>query len=109
MLSHMLLDYLKEIPDHRRGQGRMFDLPHVLLFSILAIASGADSYRKIGIFIEENFKTLCEAYDIQWKRPPCYNSVRHAIHRLDHKETEKIFRRYSREAVKCEAGKLTVV
>jgi hypothetical protein len=108
-LSYMLLDYLKEIPDHRRGQGRMFDLPHLLLFSILAIASGADSYRKIAIFIEENFTTLSQAYGIRWKRPPCYNSIRHTIHGLDYQETEKIFRRYSRAAVKFEAGKLTVV
>jgi hypothetical protein len=87
----------------------MFDLPHLLLFSILAIASGADSYRKIAIFIEENFKTLQDAYAIQWKRPPCYNSLRHTIHGLDQKATEKIFRAYSRETALFEKGKLTVV
>lgn len=105
----MLLDYLKQIPDQRRGQGRMFDLPHLLLFSILAIASGADSYRKIAIFIEETFKTLCEAYAIQWKRPPCYNSLRHAIHGLNQKETEKVFRAYSKDTMKFKKGKLTTV
>jgi hypothetical protein len=105
----MLLDYLKQIPDQRRGQGRMFDLPHVLLFSILAIASGADSYRKIAIFIEENFTVLCAAYNIKWKRPPCYNSLRHAIHDLNQKEAEKAFRAYANKAATFEKGKLTTV
>ena len=105
----MLLDYLKQIPDHRRGQGRMFDLPHMLLFSILAIASGADSYRKIAIFIEEHFITLCTAYDIPWKRPPCYNSLRHTIHGLNQKEVEQAFRLYAKEAALFSKGKRTTI
>ena len=105
----MLLDYLKQIPEHRRGQGRMFDLPHVLLFSILAIASGADSYRKIAIFIEEHFTTLCTAYGLTWKRPPCYNSLRHIIHGLNQKEVEQAFRLYAKEATLCSKGKRTTV
>lgn len=105
----MLIDYLKQIPDQRTPQGRMFDLPHVLLFSILAIASGADSYRKIAIFIEEHFTTLCDAHHIQWKRPPSYNSIRHVIHGLDQTRTEKVFRRVSKEVASFEKGTLTTV
>jgi hypothetical protein len=29
------------IPDARRGRGRMYDLPHVLLRCILAVTAGA--------------------------------------------------------------------
>lgn len=105
----MLLEHLKQIPDQRTRQGRMFDLPHMLLFSILAIASGADSYRRIAIFIEENFETLQNACDLKWKRPPSYNSIRHLIHGLDKKEAEKVFRAFSKEAMKFEKGKLTTV
>jgi hypothetical protein len=105
----MLLDYLKQIPDHRRAQGRLFDLPHLLLFSILAIASGADSYRKMAIFIEENFKTLQDAYELKWKRPPSYNAIRHTIHGLDQKATERVFRAYGKETTAFAKGKLTTV
>lgn len=87
----------------------MFDLPHLLLFSILAIASGADSYRKIAIFIEGNFKTLCEVFDVKWKRPPSYNAVRRTMHGLDQKATEKVFRDCSKESAKFEKGKMKVV
>ncbi len=42
---HHLLDLLGTIPDPRRAQGRMYRLPPVLLFSILAVVAGANSYR----------------------------------------------------------------
>ena len=105
----MLITYLKKIPDHRTRQGRMFDLPHILLFSILAIASGADSYRKMAIFIEENFETLQTHFKLSWKRPPAYNSIRHIIHSLDYDEVEKAFRAYSEEATTFDTDTLTAV
>ena len=87
----------------------MLDLPHLLLFSILSIASGADSYRKMAIFTEENFKILCDMYGVKWKRPPSYNAIRHTVHGLDQKATEKVFRAHSREAATFEKTKLTGV
>ncbi|MBC8264740.1 MAG: transposase family protein, partial [Anaerolineales bacterium] len=42
----MLQSFLFKIKDHRRKQGRRYQLGHILLFSIFAILSGATSYRK---------------------------------------------------------------
>ena len=42
-----LLDMLAEVPDPRRAEGKLYTLPHVLLFSILAIVTGCNSYRGI--------------------------------------------------------------
>jgi DDE_Tnp_1-associated len=36
-----LLGLLEEVPDPRRAEGKVYRLPYVLLFSILAIVSGA--------------------------------------------------------------------
>ncbi len=47
-----LLGLLEEVPDHRRAEGKVYQLAHVLLFSILAIVSGGNSYRSIVTFIE---------------------------------------------------------
>lgn len=44
----VLLTHLNAISDPRR---RSFDLPHLLLFSLLAIISGANSYRSITRFM----------------------------------------------------------
>jgi hypothetical protein len=52
----MLLEILEELPDFRRGQGRQYQIGHVLYSSILAILCGANSYRKIYIFIKKNGK-----------------------------------------------------
>ena len=46
-----LLDVLAEVPDPRRAEGKLYSLPHVLLFAILAIVSGCNSYRGIVTFI----------------------------------------------------------
>jgi hypothetical protein len=34
---------LAEIEDPRRAEGKLYKLPHVLLFSILAVMAGANS------------------------------------------------------------------
>jgi hypothetical protein len=47
-----LKTHFSVVPDHRRPQGRMYDLGHLLLFSVLAVVSGATSYRKIQRFMD---------------------------------------------------------
>ncbi len=47
-----LLDLLAEVADPRRGQGKLYKLPYVLLFSILAIVTGCNSCRGIVTFID---------------------------------------------------------
>jgi hypothetical protein len=41
-----LLSPLATIPDPRRSEGKLYQLRHVLLFSIFAMISGANSYRE---------------------------------------------------------------
>jgi hypothetical protein len=43
----LLLAALAEIHDPRRRQGQRSSLSHLLLFSVLAILTGATSYQKI--------------------------------------------------------------
>ena len=45
-----LLEILREIPDHRRAEGKRFDLATVLLYAILSMVAGANSYGMIGAF-----------------------------------------------------------
>ncbi|MBT6813749.1 MAG: transposase family protein, partial [Anaerolineae bacterium] len=60
----MLDSFLFQIEDHRRGQGRRYELGHILLFSILAILSNATSYRKIHTFIVSHYDELNEIFDL---------------------------------------------
>jgi hypothetical protein len=45
------------------------ELLYILLFSILAIVTGANSYWGIRPFIEVQLKRLNKAFKIGWKRP----------------------------------------
>src|SRR3954470_8879717 len=53
-----LLDLLEAVPDPRRAEGKVYRLPHVLLFSILTIVSGGNSYRSVVTFIDEHRRRL---------------------------------------------------
>jgi hypothetical protein len=41
----------------RRAHGKRYDLVHALLYCVLAVASGATSYRKIHLFIDTHWGT----------------------------------------------------
>lgn len=55
------LSLLATIPDPRRAEGKLYQLPHILLFSILAVVSGANSYRGIRTFIKVRRSNLNKA------------------------------------------------
>ncbi len=90
-----LLDLLKQVPDPRRAEGQLYKLPYVLLFSILAVVSGANSYRGIVTFIHANRKRLNAAFGLHWKRAPAHTALRYILQGLDPAAVEQIFRRHA--------------
>jgi len=72
-----------------------YQLGHILLFAISAIASGADSYRKVHTFIKGNYGTLREEFGLKWKRIPAYTTIRNIIRGLSVSDSEECFRKYS--------------
>jgi hypothetical protein len=86
------LSLLATIPDPRRAEGKLYQLPHVLLFSILAIVSGADSYRGIRTFIKVHRRKLNKAFRISWKGPPAHTAIRYILQGLSAADVEQAFR-----------------
>jgi predicted transposase YbfD/YdcC len=86
---------LFKVKDHRRKQGRRYELGHILLFSILAILSGADSYRKIQQFMVVHYDTLDELFDLHWERIPAHTTLRDIIQGTSGSDLEQSFRQYS--------------
>jgi DDE_Tnp_1-associated len=72
------LSRLGTIHDPRRAEGKLYQLPYILLFSILAIVTGANSYRGIRTFIKVQLKRLNKAFKIGWKRPPAHTAIRYS-------------------------------
>jgi len=98
-----LLDMLADVPDPRRAEGKLYKLPHVLLFSILAIVTGCNSYRgverrrspDIVTFIDVHRRKLNAAFSLQWKRAPAHTAIRYILQGLDPAGVEAVFRRHA--------------
>ncbi len=86
------LELLAEIDDPRRAEGKLYKLPHVLLFSILAVMAGANSYRGIHSFVEVHLERLKESFGLAWRRPPAYTTIRYVLQGLEGSQVERIFR-----------------
>jgi DDE_Tnp_1-associated len=89
------LSLLATIPDPRRAEGKLYGLSYVLLFSILAIVSGANSYRGIRTFIKVHRTKLNKAFKIGWKRPPAHTAIRYILQGLKSSDVETAFRQHA--------------
>lgn len=87
-----LLDALVEGPDSRQAQGQFYKLPHVLLFSIVAIVTGCNSYRGIVTFIDVYRRRLNAAFGLTWRRAPAHTAARYILQGLDPAAVEVVFR-----------------
>ena len=101
-----LLTCLTAIPDRRRAEGKMYGQAGVILFSILAMVSGARSYRQIHTLIDRRLGLLNAAFPgaafpgaafpgAALRRAPAYTSVRGILQGLDEAELERAFRRHA--------------
>ena len=89
------LSRLGSIHDPRRAEGKLYQLPYILLFSILAIVTGANSYRGIRTFIKVQLKRLNKAFKIGWKRPPAHTAIRYILQGLNPADVERVFREHA--------------
>ena len=90
-----ILTRLDMIADPRRAEGKRFEQRYILLFAILAIVTGADSYRGIHTFIRVHLKRLDMAFGLGWKRPPAHTSIRSILSGLDAADVEAAFRSHA--------------
>ena len=89
------LGMLGEVPDPRRAEGKLYKLPYVLLFSILAVVTGGNSFRSIETFIKVHRRRLNVAFGLRWKRAPAHTAIRYILQGLDPQPVEQVFRRHA--------------
>jgi hypothetical protein len=94
-MSLEFLELLSQIADPRRAQGKKWQLGPVLLATILAILSGATSYRRVHRFIEAHRERLNDAFGFGWKAVPAYSAVRTILRGLDPADVERVFRAHA--------------
>ncbi len=103
-MSLEFLKFLSQIPDPRRAQGKKWQLGPVVLSTILAVLSGATSYRKVHRFIEAHLERLNAAFGFGWKTAPAYSTVRTILRGLDGADVERVFRAHAAMLSGGEAG-----
>jgi len=67
----------------------------VLLFSILAIVAGCNSYRGIVTFVDVHRRGLNAAFGLNWRRAPAHTAICYILQGLDPAGVETAFRRHA--------------
>src|SRR5258708_26420849 len=91
-MSPSLLEILRAIPDRRRAEGKRFDLATVLLYAILGMVAGANSYRQMHEFIRVHRRRLNEAFGLSLRYAPSYTGLRDILQRVAPDALETAFR-----------------
>ena len=94
-MSSTLLSVFTEVSDPRRGQGKMYPLAPILLFTVLAMLAGARSYRQVHAFIRTHLVRLNGAFGLSLRRAPAYSSIRFILRGLDADDLERAFRAHA--------------
>src|SRR5436305_1594212 len=91
-MAASLLEILRAIPDHRRAEGRRYELGAVVFCAILGMVAGANSYRQMHEFIRIRFPLLNEAFGLRLRGAPSYTGLRDILLNIDAEALERAFR-----------------
>ncbi len=83
------------VPDHRRREGKRFDLATVLFYAILAMVAGANSYRRMHEFNRTHLARLNEAFGLELPYSPSYTGPRLIPRGVGPTALEAAFRRHA--------------
>ena len=78
-----LLLLFSQVCDPRRGQGKMYPLAPILLFTVLAMLAGAMSYRQVHAFIRTHLDRLNSTFGVFLRKAPAYTTLRFILQGLD--------------------------
>lgn len=106
-----LITLLDTIPDHRRRQGRRYQLGYILVCSVLSILCGSRSYRDIERFMQAHLEKLNHLFGVKLKRAPAHTTIRGILTNLKKQTLELYFREHAQNLSSinsCEKDKVAV-
>ena len=103
-MAPSLLEILRSIPDRRRAEGKRFDLATVLLYAILGMVAGANSYRQMHEFIHVHRQRLNEAFGLALRYAPSYTGLRDILQGVDPNALETAFRTHANAMASASAS-----
>ncbi len=106
-MASSLLEILRAIPDHRRAEGKRFDLATVLLYTIAGMIAGANSYRQMHEFIRIHRQRLNEAFGLSLRCTPSYTGLRRILQGVNASALEAAFRRHATSMARVSESEAT--
>jgi len=99
--QNRLLQLLKQVPDHRKGQGKLHKLENILFLSVIAQLMGAVNYQEIWIWITANIQKeeIKKLLGVEFIRTPSRSAVSEILAAVNYKALEKVFRIWINELV----------
>jgi hypothetical protein len=89
--TQTLPGYLAQVPDFRRGQGRMHDLSVILLLVLMATMSGYYGQRATGDFVRKHRRALVKVFKPEHGKLPSYQTIARAMQHLDYEKLSAVF------------------
>ena len=99
--KNRLLQLLAEVPDHRKGQGKLHRLDHILFLAVIAQLMGAVNYKEIWIWITKHIhnEKIKKLLGVEFIKTPGRSAVAEILAEVDYKALEKVFRLWINELV----------
>jgi len=99
--KNRLLQLLSQIPDHRKGQGKLHKLENILFLSVIAQLMGAINYKEIWIWITKHIQNekIKKLLGEEFIKTPGRSAVAEILAQVDYEELEKVFRIWINELV----------
>ncbi len=99
-----LVEYLAQVPDFRRREGRRYPLPTLLVMIIMAILSGQYGYREIARFLKANRDELVAHLGLKRKQMPSHVTIRTVLMKLDFEALNKAFEHWAQTHLQVASG-----
>ncbi len=99
--NNRLLQVLSLIPDHRKGQGKLHRLEHILFLSVLAQLMGANNYTEIWMWIKKHIQNekIKRLLGVEFIRTPSRSAVCEILAQCNYLELEYAFRIWINELI----------
>jgi len=97
MKKKSLIQYLDQLNDKRRPEGKRHKQSFVLLIVLMATMSGNYGYRGINRFVKKNASALIKNFEPIKDRLPSLATIRRVIMNIDFNEFASLFKKWAME------------
>ena len=99
-MKKSIYEYFKDIPDHRRREGRMHKLEEILVIITMSIMSGHTNTVSMHDFAQRHKNELAKLFKMQKKRIPSRQTIGRILQHIDKANLIQIFKTWAKSYVK---------